>query len=82
MNISSAVVHARPGHAEAVRGLLGELPGVEVHVETPEGKFIVTLESDTDADTIATYERVSTLDGVMSAAMVYHHSESNPEEVV
>ena len=82
MNISSAVVHARPGHAAAVRTRLAQLPGVEVHVETPEGKFIVTLESETDADTVATYERVSTLDGVMSAAMVYHHCESNPEEVV
>lgn len=82
MNISSAIVHARPGHADVVRAQIAALDGVEAHAETPEGKFIVTLESESDADTVATYEHLSRLDGVMSAALVYHHCESNPEEVV
>ena len=79
MNISSAIVHARPGSIDLVQqGLLG-LAGVEIHAISPEGKVIVTIESDDDAGNVATYERIALLDGVLSAAMVYHQTESEPE---
>lgn len=79
MNISSAIVHAKPGTAAEVRALLAAVDGVEVHAVSDEGKMIVTLESDDDAGTVATFETISTLAGVLSASMVYHQVESNPE---
>ena len=78
MNISSAIVHARPGALPAVEAGLAALAGVEVHAISPEGKLIVTIESDDDGGNVATYERIGQLDGVMSAAMVYHQTESEP----
>ena len=78
MNISSAIIHARPGEVVLVQAGLAMLPGVEVHAISPEGKLIVTIESEDDGSTVAIYERIGQLDGVMSAAMVYHQTESEP----
>jgi nitrate reductase NapD len=78
MNISSAIVHARPGALTTVEAGLAALAGVEVHAISPEGKLIVTIETDDDSSNVATYERIGQLDGVMSAAMVYHQIESEP----
>ena len=79
MNISSAIVHARPGEADQVRARLAAVDGVEVHAVSDVGKIIVTLESVDDAGTVATFEAISALAGVLSASMVYHQVESNPE---
>lgn len=82
MNISSAIVHARPGCAAAVRGRLEALDGVEVHTESPDGRLIVTLEAEDDAAVIRTYEIIGQLEDVLSAAMVYNQSESEPEKEI
>lgn len=82
MNVSSAIVNARPGDAGRVRAGLAALPGVEIHAESPEGRLIVTIESDDEASNVATYERISQLEGVLSAAMVYHQTESDPDSEI
>lgn len=79
MNISSAIVHAHPGAVAIVEAGLATLDGVEVHAISPEGKLIVTIETADDASNVATYDRIGQLQGVMSAAMVYHQTESEPE---
>lgn len=79
MNISSAIVHARPGTADAVRARLLAVDGVEIHAVSDEGKIIVTLETDGDSSMVRTFELISTLDDVMSASMVYNQVESDPE---
>ena len=81
MNISSAIVHARSGAAEAMLSLqtqLSALGGVEIHAVSNEGKIVVTLEADSDEGTVDLFERIRQLDGVMSAAMVYH--QFDPDE--
>jgi nitrate reductase NapD len=79
MNISSVIVIPHPDHIEVVRASLADIPGVEVQAVSPEGKMIVTLEAEGDAETTRTYEFISQLDGVLSASMVYHQKESDPE---
>jgi nitrate reductase NapD len=79
MNISSVIVIPHPDHIEAVRIRLQEIDGVELHAVSPEGKMIVTLETDDDRATTRTYEYLSLLDGVMSVSMVYHQQENEPE---
>lgn len=75
MNISGIVVHARPERAEAVRAALLELPGVEVHAVTDEGKLVVTIEEPDERTSGETAMRFHDIEGVLSAAMVYHHCE-------
>ena len=82
MNISSAIIHARPGAVAIVEAGLATLEGVEVHGVSPEGKLIVTIETDDDGSNVATYERIGQLDGVMSTAMVYHQTESEPDKEI
>lgn len=82
MNISSAIVHARPGHAEVVRLALAAIAGVEVHAVSAEGKLIVTIESPGDRETADTFGAISQMDHVMSTSMVYHQTESEPEAPV
>ncbi len=78
MNISSAIVHAHPGDVAIVQAGLATLDGVEVHAVSPEGKMIVTIETEDDGSNAATYQLIGQLDGVMSVAMVYHQTESEP----
>lgn len=82
MNISSAIIHALPGGVAVVQAGLATLAGVEVHAISPEGKLIVTIETDDDGSNAATYQLIGQLDGVMSAAMVYHQTESEPDKEI
>ena len=79
MNIAGVVVHARPGHGEMVAKRLGEIAGVEVHARTADNRLVVTVEEQGEgfiADTLVQLDRV---EGVLSAAMVYQHSEEIAE---
>ena len=80
MNISSIIVHAQPTELASVRGSLEQIPGVEVHAATDDGKLIVTIETDTDGETAGTFDHINAMDGVMSAAMVFHQFESDPHK--
>ena len=80
MNISSAVVLAQPGRLELVRSGLGTLPGVEIHAVSEEGKLIVTIETDGDGPMADAFEAINRLDGVLSASMVFHQIESDPDK--
>ena len=82
MNISSVIVIPHPERVAAVRARLSMLPGVEVYAVSPEGKIIITIETAGDRETVELYERISLLDDVMSAAMVYHQREDEPEKTI
>ncbi len=82
MNISSALVHAHPANATAVAQRLSALAGVEVHGISPEGKLIVTIESDDDEGTLAAYKSIGQLEGVLAAALIYNQAESEPEKEI
>ncbi len=79
MNISSVIVIPRPERVESVVERLGQADGVEVAAVSPEGKIIVTIESEGDRETVEIYEAINHMDGVMSASMVYHQKEDQPE---
>ncbi|MBE7423554.1 MAG: chaperone NapD [Zoogloeaceae bacterium] len=80
MNISSIIVHAKPTELASVRGQLERIPGVEIHAATDDGRLVVTIETDTDGETAGTFDRINLMDGVMSAAMVFHQFESDPQK--
>lgn len=79
MNISSVVLIPGPGAAQQVLKQMEDVPGVEVAATSPEGRLIVTIETDSERENVALFEHLSRMDGVMSASMVYHQQESDPE---
>jgi periplasmic nitrate reductase NapD len=75
LHISSLLVHAWPDRAAAVNAAIGDIAGAEIHAASPEGKLIVTLEcggTGAISDALAT---INSLDGVLSAVLVYHQFE-------
>ena len=74
VHISSAVVRALPGRAEAVSEAIGRLAGAEVfHAEG--GKIVVVLEGATSAALAAILSEINLIEGVVSANLVYEHIE-------
>jgi nitrate reductase NapD len=79
MDIASAVVHAAPGRAAEVRAQLERLSGVEIHAETPEGRFVVTIEDTVSTSAADAVMQLHHLDGVLNAAMVYQYSDTQED---
>ena len=80
MNISSILVNVRGDLIAQVQQELATLSGVEVHAATEEGRLIVTIEADSDQAVANMFEVINHLPGVLSASMVYHQTESDPDE--
>lgn len=78
IHVSSLVVHVRPEKAEAAAANLRGMPGVEIH-GSATGKIIVTLETPDEAEIVTRLNEISLLEGVLSAALVYHHFEPSAE---
>lgn len=75
MDIASAVVHAMPCCLDEVRSQLEGLPGLEIHAETPDGRFIVTVEDTPETSAADTVMRLHGLRGVLAATIVYQYSD-------
>jgi periplasmic nitrate reductase NapD len=76
-HISSLVVHVRVEDVPAFRDALARISGTEVHAEQG-GKVVVTLETASEADIVTRLNEISLLRGVLSAALVFHHIETQP----
>ncbi len=82
MNISSVIVHPRPEAVEAVHARLAALGGIEIHGVAEDGRMIVTIEADDDGTMADAFDAINKTDGVMSASMVFHQTESDPDKEV
>ncbi len=80
VDISSFVLGVSPHDAPQVSDRLAALEGVEVHALTEDGRMIVTIESANGGSTVDTFETIRQMPGVLSAALVFHQYESDPDE--
>lgn len=80
LNITSIILGVAPKDAAEVSALLIAIGGVEVHAIAEDGRMIVTIESGDEDNTSNTFEMIRQLPGVISAALVYHQYESDPDE--
>ena len=80
MDISSVIVSAKPESGATLKSLLEATDGVEVHAVAEDGRMIVTIEADSEKDTVKTYELIGQMPGVLAVSMVYHQVETNPEQ--
>lgn len=77
MNICGIMVHLRPETAHRVRQRLLQIPGVEIHAISDEGRAVVTLEEDDEDRMADAMLRLQRSEGVLSASMIYHHREED-----
>jgi nitrate reductase NapD len=80
INISGLLLHAHPDRAEALCARLQQLPGVEVHAVSPEGRLVVTLENADDRSMADAFARLQALPDVLCASLVYHHSDHSDDD--
>jgi len=79
MNISGVLVRSLPGNIPAVTMRLEALAGVEVHGANPDGRLVVTVEESSDRAMADAVVRIMDLPGVLSASMIYHQYEEEPD---
>ena len=78
MSISGLVLQTRPEDTEGLRRHLGGMDGVEVHAVTDEGRLVVTVDQPDDGKAAETLQRLQTMDGILSASLVYNNFEQDP----
>lgn len=76
-NICGVLVHADPNRLDTARRRLGALPGVEIHAEDADGRLVVTVEDTDGVPAALTLKTLFEIEGVASAALVYHHCETD-----
>lgn len=74
-NICGVLVHVRLDRVNQVKAHLEAIAGVEVHSATDEGKLVITVESENRRFIADTITGLTDVKGVLSASMIYQHSE-------
>lgn len=75
-HLTSIVVHARPDAVATVANAIDSMAEAEVHVASPTGKIVVTLETETLHQVTERIDDVNRLPGVINAFLVYHQIEA------
>ena len=75
MNISGIVVQTPPERSEALQEQLVALAGVEIHAVNPEGSIVITIEDTPDNKPSEVLMQVQTIQGVLSASLIYNYCD-------
>ena len=75
-HISSLVVQALPSKAPFVQDAIARLAGAEINAVTVEGRIVVTLETDSEAEFLLRFAEIEGLPGVISTMLVFHQVET------
>lgn len=74
LHVTSLVVQVKPEHMSNVRQAIMQMENAELSVND-EVKLVVVLEGETQKGLLSDIESINHIEGVLSAAMVYHQSE-------
>jgi periplasmic nitrate reductase NapD len=75
LDICGVLVSARQDNLPQVRWQLAQIPGVEVHAVTANGRLVVTVEGGAGRSTVDTVSGLLDVAGVLATSIVYQHSE-------
>ena len=79
-HISSVVLRALPDKRLAVRAALARLPGVEIHAECDDGRFVLVIETPEERSALDAYTGLHQIDGVLAVSLVYHYCDPGHRE--
>ncbi|MCG9696469.1 chaperone NapD [Shewanella sp. Isolate11] len=74
LHVTSLVVQVKPEQMSNVRQAIMKMENAELSVND-EVKLVVVLEGETQKGLLSDIETINHIEGVLSAAMVYHQSE-------
>ena len=75
VHISSLVVQVKPKDLSRVSDEISANEFAEVHMKSPEGKVIVTLETPSRFEVTKAIVDFRAIQGVLNVVMVYHQME-------
>jgi nitrate reductase NapD len=76
-HIVSVILHGRPEHRLAIELAMDTLAGVERVVLDELGKYVLVIGAPTARQVMQQIEALQTIEGVLSATMVAHHTEAS-----
>lgn len=76
IQVSGIALKLLPEQADAIRTTLLEIEGLEIHVEDPAGKMVITLEDRDSKGMTETIGKIETIDGIIAVNPVYIHDET------
>ncbi|MFT5704883.1 MAG: nitrate reductase NapD [Shewanella sp.] len=74
-HVTSLVVHAASASISQVERQIRALEGADIHAVTYQGKFVITLEGDTQRSILDNVEAINALEGVLNSSLIYHQVE-------
>lgn len=80
INVCGLLVRAKADHCQAIKALLEDEDGIEVHHVTDDGRLIVTVEKESQEQTGETIHKLEKLDHVLSTSMVYQYFDDSIEQ--
>jgi nitrate reductase NapD len=75
MDICGLIVWARPEMRAGVRRRLAAMSGLQIHADSDNGRFVITLEDTPGRSTAGALLELQALDGVIHAAPVYSYCD-------
>ncbi|MVO14274.1 chaperone NapD [Parasedimentitalea huanghaiensis] len=81
IHISSLLIRADPALMHYVLEEIAKVPNAEVPLSDASGKIIVTLETPSESEIVDSLTNLQLLDGVVSAALIYHQADSETAEI-
>ena len=76
-HIVSVILHGRPEHRLAIELAMDTLAGVERVVQDELGKYVLVIGAPTARQVMQQIEALQTIEGVLSATLVAHHTEAS-----
>jgi nitrate reductase NapD len=76
VHFAGVLVRVVPARANRVAHLVAAIDGARVHSASTEGKLVVTLEAATPDEIAARLIDIGNFESVLSASLVYEHSEA------
>jgi len=81
MTISSIVVQTKPENLETLVETLKESDLCEYHLHDEKGRIVITLEGENVGQEVEKLGKIQKIKGIISAEMVYSHSEDELEKL-
>lgn len=76
-NICGVLLHVDPSCLLPTCDELSGMPGVEIHQQNDDGRVVLTVEDSAGELAVVTLAKLYEVPGVASAALVYHHVETD-----
>jgi periplasmic nitrate reductase NapD len=78
-NICGVFVQTTPERLGNVERALADTPGIDVHQTEDDGRMVVTIEDTPDKFASETLTDLRSVDGVLSASLVYHRCDTESQ---